>query len=131
MPRPDPGRGTPPRPGFGRGSPPPVVVVLSSSSPPILSREDLCDFHFEVIEAIRNLFECPSDSLNISVESGSRGIGNSHLPLDEALDESSVDGTESSVALLSRPRCRAIDVENCKSSVSIEEFEILDSKFFF
>ncbi|KAL0430568.1 UNVERIFIED_CONTAM: hypothetical protein Sradi_0682800 [Sesamum radiatum] len=86
------------------------------------------DFHLEVIEAIRNLSECSSGSLNISVESGSGGVGNHSLPLGEALDKSGVDGTESSIAPQSRSRCRAIDVENCRSSVSIEEFEILDSE---
>ncbi|KAL0413663.1 UNVERIFIED_CONTAM: hypothetical protein Sradi_1568000 [Sesamum radiatum] len=93
-----------------------------------LDFSDKGDFHLEVIEAIRNLPECSSHSLSISVESGSGGVGNSSLPLDEALDKSGVDGTESSVALKSRSRCRAIDVENCQSSVSTEEFEILDSK---
>ncbi|KAL0433886.1 UNVERIFIED_CONTAM: hypothetical protein Slati_2722900 [Sesamum latifolium] len=103
-PRPPPGRSTPPRPVFDRGSPPPVVVVSSSCSLLILLREgfldfsDKGDFYLEVIEAIRNLPECSSDSLTISVESGSRGVDNSHLPLDEALDESGVDGIDLAVA---------------------------------
>ncbi|KAL0412587.1 UNVERIFIED_CONTAM: hypothetical protein Sradi_1460400 [Sesamum radiatum] len=133
LPRPESGRGVP-RPIFGRGSPPPVVVASSSSYSVIIPRADFFssfdkgDFHLEVIEAIRNLPDCSSDSLNISVESGSGGVGNSFLPLDEALDKSGVDGTESSVAPLSRPRCRAIDVDHCHSSVSSEELEILEKK---
>ncbi|KAL0399892.1 UNVERIFIED_CONTAM: hypothetical protein Sradi_2332500 [Sesamum radiatum] len=117
------------------GFPLPVVAIISYSSFPLIpSREDFLDFfdkgdfNLEVIEAIRNLPECSFDSLNIFVESGSRGVGNSHLPLDEALDESGVDGTESSIAPQSRSHCRAINVDNCKSSVSVEEFEIFDSK---
>ncbi|KAL0384973.1 UNVERIFIED_CONTAM: hypothetical protein Sradi_2891600 [Sesamum radiatum] len=116
---------------FRPGLPPPVVVASSSSYSVIIPRADFFssfdkgDFHLEVIEAIRNLPDCSSDSLNISVESGSGGVGNSFLPLDEALDKSGVDGTESSVAPLSRPRCRAIDVDHCHSSVSSEELEIL------
>ncbi|KAL0384982.1 UNVERIFIED_CONTAM: hypothetical protein Sradi_2892500 [Sesamum radiatum] len=120
---------------FSAGAP----RLLSSSLRPLsysviipradfFSSFDKGDFHLEVIEAIRNLPDCSSDSLNISVESGSGGVGNSFLPLDEALDKSGVDGTESSVAPQSRPRCRAIDVDHCHSSVSSEELEILEKK---
>ncbi|KAL0319785.1 UNVERIFIED_CONTAM: hypothetical protein Sradi_5240000 [Sesamum radiatum] len=99
------GRGDQPRPGLGRGSPRPprpfspgqggspppgVAPVVPSRSSLSFALGENVDFNDEVIEAIRNLPESHSDSLEFL--------------------------------------CRAMDVENCDSSLGLEEFKLLSKK---
>ncbi|KAL0313358.1 UNVERIFIED_CONTAM: hypothetical protein Sradi_5735100 [Sesamum radiatum] len=129
QPRPgSPGRGAVPRPSrpssLGRGgSPPPgaASVVPSRSSLSSVPMENV-DFNDEVIEAIRNLPESHSDSLEFLAGSDS----SQRMVVSPILIQS--DDLESFVAPQSKLRCRAMDVENCDSSLGFEEFKLLSKK---
>ncbi|KAL0449303.1 UNVERIFIED_CONTAM: hypothetical protein Slati_1486700 [Sesamum latifolium] len=128
-PQPAPGRGEVPRPAPDRGvmprsvSPHSAVIPVAPphSSLSFASGENV-DFHDEVIEAIRNLPESHSDSLEFLMGSdSSQKIVASPIHIQS-------DELESSVAPQSKLRCRAMDVENCDSSLGLEEFNLLRKK---
>ncbi|KAL0404313.1 UNVERIFIED_CONTAM: hypothetical protein Sradi_2072100 [Sesamum radiatum] len=133
-PRPAPGRGVMPQPGAGRGVPrpvspgrgisprPTVVLVAPPHSPLSFASGKNIDFHDEVIEAIRNLPESHSDSLEFLMGSDSfQKIVASPIHIQS-------DELESSVAPQSKLRCRTMDIENCDSSLGLEEFNLLRKK---
>ncbi|KAL0453876.1 UNVERIFIED_CONTAM: hypothetical protein Slati_1365700 [Sesamum latifolium] len=128
------GRGRSPRPVTGRGVPRPVspgrgnslqpkviCVIFSHPSLPFAPGGNI-DFQDEVIEAIRNLPKSHSDSLEILMgsDSSQKIIASPvHIQSDEL---------KSSVAPQSKLCSRVMDVENCDSSLSSEEFDFLRNK---
>ncbi|KAL0433313.1 UNVERIFIED_CONTAM: hypothetical protein Slati_2665600 [Sesamum latifolium] len=135
------GRGDQPRPEGGRGkarrstsahrgrfawprrlsSTEVVYVVPSRPSLPFALGKNI-DFHDKFIEAIRNLPESHSDSLEFFMGSdSSQKIVASPIHIQS-------DELESSVAPQSKLRWHAMDVENYDSSLSLEEFDFLRNK---
>ncbi|KAK4407917.1 hypothetical protein Sango_0372700 [Sesamum angolense] len=132
LPRSAPGRGDSPRPVAGR-----LDLLLVEAVSLNLLRVEVVSLGqglaearfgwFHLAEALRlfrrNLPKSHSDSLEILMGS------DSSQRLVSSLVHVQSDELESSVAPQSKLRCRVMDVENCDSSLSLEEFDFLKKKF--
>ncbi|KAL0381368.1 UNVERIFIED_CONTAM: hypothetical protein Sangu_0201100 [Sesamum angustifolium] len=110
------GSSCPPTLSFGVGP-----SCRPASTPDLVVLDDDDSLAFEVIEAIRNLPDCPADSLDISFElvsSSPRVVSNKMFdPIsDEVVEECSS---------VPRVRCRLMDVDSCDSILSRDEFHFL------